>query len=268
MPETTNPIDGTRIAFDDSGPGEAGAPAKDALILVHGSGLSKAIWRGLGYTRALNDAHRVIGIDLRGHGRSGKPHRPDDYRMYLVEADILAVLDTLGLDAAHYVGYSFGGRVGFSLAANHPERLLSFVSLGGTFHSPRGSVAELFFESYDEALEVGGMPEFLSRWGVSAGTPIDPQTSFAFLANDPIALLAYFRQLEIEPGLGEELLPALATRSLLIAGSRDRQRLLDSQQASRLMPDAVFRELPGRDHGSTLRPADEVLALLTEFWGS
>lgn len=258
MPEAINPLDNTRIVFDDSGAGEP-------VVLVHGSGLSKAIWRGLGYTAALRAAnHRVIAIDMRGHGRSDKPHDPASYDMPLVLADIVAVLDAAGIHAAHYLGYSFGARAGFSLAHRHPERMLSFISAGGTFRSPGGSVGELFFPEYDSALAVG-MQVFLDGWGAAAGATIDPATSAAFVANDPAALRAYFASLEREPGLPAAILPTLATRTLLLAGTRDAGRFNDSAFAATVMPDASFRELVGRDHGSTLRPSAEVLDAVLPF---
>ncbi|WP_342745555.1 alpha/beta fold hydrolase [Sinomonas mesophila] len=74
-------------------------------MLLHGSALSKAIWRGLGYTAAL-EGHTVVRVDLRGHGRSGKPHDPECYRMARHAGDVLAVLDTAGISRAHVVGYS------------------------------------------------------------------------------------------------------------------------------------------------------------------
>ena len=261
MSETVNPIDGTRIAFDVRGDG---AP----VLLVHGSALSRSIWRGFGYVAALQDRYRVIAIDLRGHGRSGKPHETEAYRMPLVLADILAVLDAVDAPAAHLFGYSFGARAGFSLADSHPERLLSLVSAGGTYRAPGGSVSELFFPGYDGALGAGGMRGFLDGWAAHAGEPIDPQTSAAFLANDPLALRAYFRRVEVEPGIPDARLAELAVPTLLLAGTRDHERYLDSERAATLMPHATFRPLPGRTHGNTLRPAAEVLDAVIPFLAS
>lgn len=258
MNDAVNPIDGTRIAFDDRGDGAA-------LVLVHGSGLSRSIWRGFGYVAALREHYRVIAVDLRGHGRSGKPQTPEAYRMPLVVADMIAVLDAVGVPAAHFFGYSFGARAGFSLADAHSDRMLSLVSAGGTYRAPGGSVSELFFPGYDAALARGGMPGFLEGWAARAGRPIDPQTSAAFLANDAGALRAYFRQVEAEPGIPDTRLASLETPTLLLAGTADRDRYLDSERAASLMPNATFRDLPGRDHGNTLRPADEVLEAVIPF---
>ena len=258
MSETVNPIDGTHISFDERGKGPP-------LLLVHGSALSRSIWRGFGYLTALQDRYRLISIDLRGHGRSGKPHKPEAYRMPLVLADILAVLDAVEASAAHVFGYSFGARAGFSLADTHPERMLSFISAGGTYRAPGGSVSELFFPDYDESLGVDGMPGFLENWARHSGTPIDPQTVAAFLANDPLALRAYFRQVELEPGIADARLAQLETPTLLLAGTRDHARYLDSERAATLMPHASFQALAGRGHGNTLRPAGEVLAAIIPF---
>ncbi|CAN5390031.1 alpha/beta hydrolase [soil metagenome] len=258
MSETVNPIDGTPISFDVRGDG---AP----LVLVHGSALSRSIWRGFGYVAALQDHYRVIAIDLRGHGRSGKPHESASYRMPLVLADILAVLDAVGAPAAHLFGYSFGARAGFSLADSHPERVLSLISAGGTYRAPGGSVSELFFPGYDAALGAGGMAGFLQGWAAHSGAPIDPQTTAAFLANDPLALRAYFRQVELEPGIPDARLAEIGIPTLLLAGTRDHDRYLDSERAATLMPNARFRSLPGRTHGGTLRPAAEVLDAVIPF---
>jgi pimeloyl-ACP methyl ester carboxylesterase len=259
--ETENPIDGTRISFEVRG---EGAP----LLLVHGSALSRSIWRGFGYVAALQDRNRVIAIDLRGHGRSGKPYEPEAYRMPLVLADILAVLDAVDAPAAHLFGYSFGARAGFSLADSHPERMLSLISAGGTYRAPGGSVSELFFPGYDAALCAGGMAGFLDGWAAHSGGPIDAQTTGAFLANDPLALRAYFRQVELESGIADDRLAQLETPILLLAGTRDHERYIDSERAATLMPHASFRALPGRTHGNTLRPATEVLDVVIPFLAS
>lgn len=255
---TTNPIDGTTIAFQTFG---SGVP----IVLVHGSGLSQAIWRGFGYVAALRDEFQVVTIDMRGHGRSDKPIHPDDYRMPAILGDIIAVLDQLAVPAAHYLGYSFGARAGFSLIDERPDRVLSFISAGGSHRAPVGSVAALFFEGYDTALARGGMAEFVSNWGLHTGVPIEPQTAAAFLANDPVALRAFFQRLEVEPGITDARLPALQTPTMLLAGSLDWRRQQDSELAAMLMPHARFHSLPGRDHGSTLRPSAEILDLLIPF---
>ncbi|MDP9883682.1 pimeloyl-ACP methyl ester carboxylesterase [Sinomonas atrocyanea] len=256
MSTTANPADGTEIAYDTAGDGPA-------TVLLHGSALSKAIWRGLGYTKAL-EGFTLVRIDLRGHGRSGKPAVPDAYRMDLHTSDVLAVLDAEGIGRAHLVGYSLGSRVAFSLAATAPGRAASLTALGGTYRPQRGEVAKVFFPGYLEALRSGRMEAFVD--GIeAAGKTVDPATRQAFLANDAEALAACFTGTEEDPGLPEAVLAQLALPALLMAGTRDPQRLEDSRRAAAIMPDARFIELPGRTHAGTLAPAGPVLQVLVPF---
>lgn len=256
MTTATNPSDGTTVAFDASGEGPA-------VVLLHGSALSRAIWRGLGYVRAL-EGFRVVRLDLRGHGRSEKPHDPAAYAMPLVVGDVLAVLDAAGVGAAHVVGYSFGSRVGFALASGAPDRVASLTTLGGTYRSQRGEVERVFFPGYLDALRSGGMAAFAEGFQ-AAGNVLDPSTRAAFLANDAEALAAYFEATEAGEGLPESVLGQLTLPALLFAGTLDVPRLEQSKRAAELMPNARFVELPGRTHASTLAPAEPILEELVPF---
>jgi len=259
MAEARNPVDGVRLSYADSG------GSGDPVLLLHGTALSRAIWRGLGYTAALREGFRVLALDLRGHGRSEAPHRARSYRMELMVGDVTAVLDAAGLGAAHVVGYSLGARVGFGLADAAPARVGSFVSLAGTPSVPRGSVDDIFFPGVDEALAAGGMDEFIERWGERRGAPIDPQTALALRADDPLALRALFQALDRERGIPDSRLALLATPTLLIAGSEDVPRAIESARAAAVMPDARYVELAGRDHATTLRPSAPVIELILQF---
>lgn len=256
MSTTLNPADGTEISYAAAGSGPA-------VVLLHGSALSKAIWRGLGYVKGL-DGFTVVRIDLRGHGRSGKPDHAAAYRMPRHTGDVLAVLDAEGIPRAHLVGYSLGSRVAFSLAAIAPERALSLTALGGTFRPQRGEVAKVFFPGYLEALESGRIEAFVEGLDAS-GRRLDPATRQAFLANDPAALAACFTGTEEDPGLPEAVVAQLALPALLMAGTRDPQRLEDSRRAAQLMPNARFIELPGRTHAGTLAPPGPILDELVPF---
>jgi pimeloyl-ACP methyl ester carboxylesterase len=254
---TENDRDGVRLAFDDHGTGEP-------LLLVHGTGLSKAAWRGLGYRKALA-GWRVIALDMRGHGRSSKPHEDAAYTTGAFVADVEAVLDACGVESAHYFGYSFGARVGFALAAQRPQRIRSLACLGGTYRALAGHVGQLFFPDYLAALERGGMQAFIDGWAARAGHPLDPVTAHAFGTNDPAALAAYFRQGERLPGLSDEEVARLQVPALLLAGSLDHPRAEDSRRAARLMPHATYRELPGLDHATSFAAVEQVTALLVDF---
>ncbi|MDQ4502112.1 alpha/beta hydrolase [Sinomonas sp. ASV322] len=256
MAEALNPTDGTPLAFDVSGEGPA-------VLLLHGSALSRAIWRGLGYVRGL-EGFTVVRMDLRGHGRSGKPHAAEAYRMPRVVEDVLAVLDAASAPVAHVVGYSFGSRVAFALAARAPERVASLVTLGGAYGAQGGQVEKVFFPGYLEAIRAGGMAAFADGYA-AAGKTLDPATRAAFLANDAGALAAYFEATEADEGVPEDVLARLGMPGLLMVGTLDAPRLEESRRAAALMPHARLVELPGRTHASTLFPAGPVLAELVPF---
>ena len=65
-------------------------------------------------------------MDLRGHGKSGKPHEVAQYGAEMA-ADVIRLLDHLKVPKAHLVGYSMGAIVAGKVAATHPDRVLSVV---------------------------------------------------------------------------------------------------------------------------------------------
>jgi pimeloyl-ACP methyl ester carboxylesterase len=77
----------------------------------------------------------VIAPDLRGRGRSGKPARGYGYAHHV--ADLVALLDSLGIARAAYVGHSLGALIGVYLAAHYPARVSRLVLIdGGTDARP------------------------------------------------------------------------------------------------------------------------------------
>jgi pimeloyl-ACP methyl ester carboxylesterase len=264
----TNPADGIRIAYRRSG-GTSGSTSGSTsgtgppIVMVHGTALSQAIWRGFGYTRDLGVDHEVITLDLRGHGRSDKPHEQSAYSSELFVGDVLAVLDQLGVERAHYLGYSLGGRVGFSLAAAHPERMLSFVTAGGAPRIGHGSFDRVFFPGCVDVLETGDMDSFLDAWERS-GAALDATTRAAFRANDALALAAYMRAAEDDAGVTGAALTSIRLPTLLLVGSDDSPRLRSALSAHEAMPSATLRVLDGANHGDTLRHP-EALPAVREF---
>ena len=114
---------GIRIRYIEEGWGEP-------VVLVHGyTSDAEAQWTRTGVLQALATRYRVIALDARGHGRSGKPHDPAQYGPEM-GFDILRLLDYLDITRAHIVGYSMGAHIVAQLATTHPERFLT-ATLGG-----------------------------------------------------------------------------------------------------------------------------------------
>lgn len=113
------------IAYLDEGRGEP-------IVLVHGFASTAAVnWVQPAWFAALTQAgRRVIALDNRGHGQSGKPTDPAAYHTRLMAEDVRALLDHLELERADVMGYSMGARITAFLALMHPQRVRAIV-LGG-----------------------------------------------------------------------------------------------------------------------------------------
>ncbi len=115
---------GVGISYEVAGEGPP-------LVLLHGLGESgKTHWVMTGWVDALKDRNRVIVVDQRGHGRSGKPRQRVAYSLDLMARDVVAVLDSLQVDRAVVFGYSMGAMVAMELLINHPGRVSAAI-LGG-----------------------------------------------------------------------------------------------------------------------------------------
>lgn len=100
------------------------------VVLVHGLLMDGRSWTQSGIAGALSERFRVACIDLLGHGLSDKPSDAPCYGRKQQADDVVAVIDHLGCDRAHLVGYSSGGWLSVGVARYYPERLSSLV-VGG-----------------------------------------------------------------------------------------------------------------------------------------
>jgi pimeloyl-ACP methyl ester carboxylesterase len=139
--------DGITLAVHDEGEGPA-------VLLLHGFPDSSQVWRN--QVPSLVDAgFRVIAPDLRGFGESDKPEAVDDYRVTRSLADVVAILDALGVERAHVVGHDWGAGLAWAAAGLAPERVdrLVVMSVGHpnaqrhpTIEERRRSWYVLFFQ--------------------------------------------------------------------------------------------------------------------------
>ncbi len=102
------------------------------LLMLHSIGTSLRIFDP--QAEALSRAYRVIRMDLRGHGLSGVTD--GDYTMALHARDALALLDALGIQQAHVLGVSIGGRIAIEMAVLAPARVTSLVLMDTALEFP------------------------------------------------------------------------------------------------------------------------------------
>ena len=120
--QQSSAIDGTALHWAELGSGRP-------LLLLHGLSDSHRTWRRVAHQ--MSQTHRVLMLDLAGHGLSGRPDSPYDLDWH---AEVVGRwIDSLGLDDFDLVGHSFGGGVAQYLLLTHAERVrrLGLVAPGG-----------------------------------------------------------------------------------------------------------------------------------------
>ena len=105
---------------------EAGNPDAPTVLLLHGFPQHWWEWRKV--IPPLAERYRVVALDLRGAGWTDAPAHGYTVGDFL--ADVLALLDALGLRRVGLLAHDFSAFVGFRLCFDHPERVAAFLCLG------------------------------------------------------------------------------------------------------------------------------------------
>ncbi len=254
MPFARN--EGLRVHYEVVGDG-------DPLVLYHGLTGSGERWRDTGYVAGLSDTYRLILIDARGHGKSDKPHEPAAYGRRKQAADVVAVLDDLGIPTARFWGHSLGGDVALTLGCHHSERVCALVVTG---YSPYAAEEEEAAEMAAWAEELrGGMPGFVAGYERRHGALPDDARA-RWLNNDSAALAACVASMIAESdGAQVAHVSSIETPVLLLVGTEepfaDRVR-----HAAHLLPKGTHVPLDGLDHVQTFFRGDLLLPHVRGFF--
>lgn len=240
--------DGVEIAYLDQGAG-------DPILLIHGFASNTMVnWVDTGWVRFLTgNGFRVISIDNRGHGRSQKLHRVEDYGAPVMAEDARRLLDHLGIARADVMGYSMGARITAFLALAHPDRVRSCIFGGLGINMVRGMAG------------TGPIAHALEAESIDQVTNPTARTfrAFAEQTRSDLKALAACMRAARDP-LSAEDVARISCPVLVAVGSED--VIGGSAEAlAQLIPGAEALEIAGRDHMKAVgdrRYKEGVLAFL------
>jgi len=235
-------INGVNLYYEVRGDA-AGAP----VLLLHGGLGSTEEWDNL--SPALVDAgYRVVLMDSRGRGRSTWGDAPITYEQ--MASDALGLLDHLGIDTTHLVGWSDGGIIGLELAINHPARLDRAVIYGANF-TPDGIYAEP--RDSDQLIPFEELAATYQR--------LSPEPErFEELLGVMFALYA------VAPNFSEAELGSIAVPVLILDGAEE--ELVKPDQPVRMaevIPGAELVLMPGTGHFAPAARPDEFNRIVLAF---
>lgn len=210
------------------------------VILLHGITATLEMWRKSGVFEALSQRFTVAALDVRGHGASTLSDEAQFYGAEMVN-DGFRLLDHLGYETAHWVGYSMGSSIALKAASTQPQRVRSLV-LGGYGFRDSAAWIEGARKTASSLRAGHGFGEFFSFIppGQKARVHLRPETVRAILRrNDPGSIAALLEQAH-ELEVTQDELRGIHAPTLCLAGHLDSaheraQKLVDLMPSCQLI---------------------------------
>ena len=235
--------------------GQGGRP----FLLVHGFTGSKDDFLPW-LDRLAELGFHAVAPDLRGHGASDKPTRPEDYSLEVFADDVLALLDHLGWDRLTVLGHSMGGMVVQTAVLRDPSRYDQLV-LMDTSHGPIPGLDRTLLPLAIQVIDDGGMPALVEVMKGLGGV-LDTPAGAALRERDPaydahawetLALTSPVMWKTMAPALldQEDRLDALRTLvvpTLVLVGDQDQPFIPDSERMADAIPGARLVVIPDAGH--------------------
>jgi len=239
--------DGLALAVE-----EAGDPGRPPLILLHNAcSTFRATWSRV--LEPLTSRFRVIGPDLRGHGRSTNPEDRLDLRA--MADDLAMLMDRMGVASAHVMAFSGGASTALYLATRHPERVRSMVLIGShyTVRNLR-TRGDAFWDPERIRREEPAWWAAMVRWHGSEGRVR--------------ALLRWWQEEDHHrPDFTPEDLRAIAIPTLLLIGENDSITPIEqTMDMVRYLPHARLILFPATGHDVLRERPEAFFEAVEGFW--
>lgn len=258
-------VDGATLFFELTGPDDGGTCP---IVLLHAGIADARMWDPQVETFA--ERFRVVRYDLRGFGRSDPA-----VGRYSTRADLVALLDALGIARAHLVGLSMGGALAIDVALEHPGRVASVVACAArpSGQEPSRELVRGWTE-VDVALEAGDLD-------------LAVELELRMWVDGPLR-----RPVEVDPGLREQVremnaallagpddgepepldppaltrLHQIAAPTLVVAGDRDQPDIIaGAHLLSAGIPNAIRQTIPGTAHMISMERPDAFNRVVLDF---
>ena len=263
-------INGVNLFYEETG---SGTP----VVFVHEFAGDYRSWEA--QVRCFSRRFRCITYNARGYPPSDVPEDAAAYSQDIAVADLLGVLDHLGLETAHIVGFSMGGFAALIFGLRHPERARSLVVGGCGYGSDADrSKFERDVDLVADRMEKDGMEKVADFY---ARGP----TRVQFEDKDPRGWQEFYQQLQASSSIGhantmrgvqkkrpsvpqlEPELKTLRVPTLVIAGDEDEPCLEPGLFMKRTIPSAALVVMPNCGHTINLEDPDAFNAHLATFFG-
>jgi pimeloyl-ACP methyl ester carboxylesterase len=223
-------FDGTKIYYEVRGEGKP-------VLLVHGFIVNSSSWkRAALYPGLLNGGYKVILLDMRGNGKSGKPHDTAAYENDAEAKDIMKLMDLLKINQYSAVGYSRGSIITARLLILD-KRVQNAVlgGMGTDFTNPEWPRRKMFYRAMmgDSIPELKSAVDYVKQQGL-----------------DQLAL-AYLQK--AQPSTSKEALGKIKQPVLVICGDKDSDNG-SAAELAKLLPNTVYATTPGDHNHASATP--------------
>jgi pimeloyl-ACP methyl ester carboxylesterase len=240
------PLPGIDVYLEDHGAG-------DPLVLLHGGMQTLDLSFGA-LIPALTPHRRVIAVELQGHGRTADVDR--EITLANQAADVVGVLDHLGLGRADVLGFSWGGYVALETAVRHPDRVDRLV-LAAVNTRADGYHTEI---------------RDPSRWETSTRMPTGDEFAAMTAAYEQYGLSTFEAvNAKLQPTVGAEenwtpaQLAGLTAPTLVMIGDHDFVRVDHAVAMQEAIPDAALAVVPRTRHSELMDRVGIVAPIVEDF---
>jgi pimeloyl-ACP methyl ester carboxylesterase len=255
-------VNGTRLFYEAEGDGPS-------LVFISGANLDSRLWDEL--FGELAERFRVVRYDPRGTGKSDLPQEPFSHY-----EDLHALLEFLGIETTHLLGFSFGGGVALDFTVQYPERVQSLILIAPGLSSWKDELTPVLAE-LSEVAEKEGRAKAIELLLSDPSMPRAEQTEArdrmrAILEDSPRLFdsrFAYLRLMEpLDPPV-EERLAEIKVPTLLIVGERDHPGIHENVDALQEGIAGARKVLVmGVGHVVSLEHPSELRRIVLDFLGT